>query len=257
MHSHDIYFDNFFTSHQLLKDLAEKSVRATGTIQENWTGGAAKLMTSTKKMKKTERGTFEYRCDGDVFVCKWNDNSIVHVARNRQTHQPVRDAKRRSKGAQTITVKQPHLIHMYNAGMGGVDLMNRLLSSYRPSIRGKKWYWPLFSNFINLTVVAAWRLFCKVNDEEISHLNFRRQITLCLLKQETTVRLRTTGGNLPMLPPEVRLDGSGHFKERFDQGRCAVCKKNAQYHCSKCKVRLHYDKGSDCSTIYHTHPLKK
>ena len=146
---------------------------------------------------------------------------------------------------------------MYNAGMGGVDLMNRLLSSYRPSIRGKKWYWPLFSNFINLTVVAAWRLFCKVNDEEISHLNFRRQITLCLLKQETTVRLRTTGGNLPMLPPEVRLDERGHFKEQFDQGRCAVCKKNARYRCSKCKARLHYDKCSDCSTIYHTHPLKK
>ena len=213
MHSHDIYFDNIFTSHQLLKDLAEKSVCTTGTIRENRTGGAAKLMTSTKKMKKTERGTFEYRCDEDVFVCKWNDNSIVHVASNHQTHQPVRDAKRPSKGAQTIMVKQPHLIHMYNAGMGGVDLMNRLLSSYRPSIRGKKWYWPLFSNFINLTVVAAWRLFSKVNDEEISHLNFRRQITLCLLKQETTARLRTTGGNLPMLPPEVRLDGSGHFKE--------------------------------------------
>ena len=61
MHSHDIYFDNFFTSHQLLKDLAEKSVRATGTIRENRTSGATKLMTSTKKMKKTERDTFEYR----------------------------------------------------------------------------------------------------------------------------------------------------------------------------------------------------
>ena len=107
VHRHDLYFDNFCTSHQLLKELAEKSVRATCTIQENRTGGAAKLMTSTKKMKKTERGTFEYRCDGDVFVCKWNDNSTVHVASNHRTHQPVRDAKCRSKGAQTITVKQP------------------------------------------------------------------------------------------------------------------------------------------------------
>ena len=61
VHRHDLYFDNFFTSHQLLKDLAEKSVRATGTIRENRTGCAAKLMTSTKKMKKTERDTFEYR----------------------------------------------------------------------------------------------------------------------------------------------------------------------------------------------------
>ena len=113
-------------------------MRATGTVRENRTGGAAKLMTSTKEMKKKEKGHFDFRCDGDVYIRKWNDNSIVHVASNHQSNEPICEAKRRVKGAQTATVKQPYLIHEYNRGMGGVDLMDRLLAAYRPTIRGKK-----------------------------------------------------------------------------------------------------------------------
>ena len=66
--------------------------------------------------------------------------------------------------------------------MGGVDLMDRLAESYRPSIQGKKWNWPLFINVVNLSVVAAWRLYCKTCQENLSHLQFRSQIALCLLK---------------------------------------------------------------------------
>ena len=45
---HELYFDNFFTSHQLMKSLASESIRATGTVRENRTGGAGKLMTDVK-----------------------------------------------------------------------------------------------------------------------------------------------------------------------------------------------------------------
>jgi hypothetical protein len=31
--NHHLFFDNFFTSYQLLKDLADKGVRATGTVR--------------------------------------------------------------------------------------------------------------------------------------------------------------------------------------------------------------------------------
>ncbi|KRY41980.1 putative piggyBac transposable element-derived protein 3 [Trichinella spiralis] len=51
---------------------------------------------------------------------------------------------------QRMGVKQPHLIQAYNSGMGGVDLLDSLVAVYRPTIRGKKWYWPLFANAICL-----------------------------------------------------------------------------------------------------------
>ena len=37
-----------------------------------------------------------------------------------------------------MNVDQPAVIANYNNGMGGVDLMDRALSDYRPSIHRKK-----------------------------------------------------------------------------------------------------------------------
>ena len=89
-------------------------------------------------------------------MCKWNDNVVVTVASNCQTHTPV-NAMRRCVRAQLVNnVQQPHLIHAYNQGMGGVDLMDRMLAPYRPSIGGKKWYCTLYTNALFVTVVVAW-----------------------------------------------------------------------------------------------------
>ena len=51
------------------------------------------------------------------------------------------------------------IVSKYNRGMGGVDVIDKLLGAYRPVIRGKKWWYPLFTNALNISVVAAWRLY--------------------------------------------------------------------------------------------------
>ena len=45
---HELYFDNFFTSHSLMFDLAKIDVQATGTIRENRTAGSNQKMISSK-----------------------------------------------------------------------------------------------------------------------------------------------------------------------------------------------------------------
>ena len=57
--------------------------------------------------------------------------------------------------------------------------MDRLLGTYRPMIRGKKWYWPLVINTINVSVVAAWS--CNAVISPMTHPEFRREIAICLL----------------------------------------------------------------------------
>ena len=220
---HHFFFDNFFTSHKLLSDLASEKGKATGTVRENRIGGANRDLTSTKEMKKSTRGTFDFRCDGTVFMCKWNDNSVVTVASNCQTHTPVHEVRRRVKGQPVNNVQQPHLIHAYNQGMGGVDLMDRMLASHRPSIRGKKWYWPL----LNVTFVVAWRIHCKIAESPLSHLDFRREIAICLLEMSVVSRLQVGGGPRVNLPDDVRFDEEDHEKVAASQGRCKVCKKIA------------------------------
>ena len=91
-------------------------------------------MDSVPMIKKKSRGYFDYRCDGDVYVCRWNDNSIVtiekkNIASNHQTYIPVEEALRRVKGVSRVKVKQPYLIKQYNQGMGGVDFIDRMLSA--------------------------------------------------------------------------------------------------------------------------------
>ena len=244
---HELYFDNFFTSYSLLSDLSNKGIRATGTLRETRIAHATKKLVSSKDLKKKERGTFDFCSDGNVFVAKWHDNAIVTIASNWENHLPVRKVRRRVKGGEK-QVTQPHLVNSYNKGMGGVDLMDRLAATYRPNIKGKKWYWPLFMNILNVSIVAAWRQYYKSVENPMSHLEFQRDVTICLLKAGP----QRARNELPRtLPDDVRYDVIDHILGSTTQGRCKVCSKNTKNMCKKCNVRLHTERGKECFGVYH------
>ena len=67
---HAVFFDNFFSSVKLLESLADQNFLATGTIRDNRTSGASKALISNKIMKNKERGSFDYRSNGKVYICK-------------------------------------------------------------------------------------------------------------------------------------------------------------------------------------------
>ncbi|KRZ94825.1 PiggyBac transposable element-derived protein 3 [Trichinella sp. T8] len=131
-------------------------------VRLNRTVGVSEFLTSNKELMKLRRGSFDYACDGKVHIVKLHDNA---VANNWQTYSPLHTVKI-AGGMST------------KGGMGGVDLLDSLLAVYRPTIRGKKWYWPLFANAINVATVAAWGIHCKVEQRPLSHLEFQRQVTM-------------------------------------------------------------------------------
>ena len=79
-----IFFDNFFTSMEVLKHLGDNSLKATGTDRKNRTKKCPLI--SSKAMKKTtERGLTDYRFDYrfDVaFVNCWRIHNIVNKDEN-------------------------------------------------------------------------------------------------------------------------------------------------------------------------------
>ncbi|KRZ65160.1 PiggyBac transposable element-derived protein 3, partial [Trichinella papuae] len=87
-----VYFDNFFTSPQLMKELTQRGIKATGTVR-NARIRNCPLMKPEEIMKKC-RGYFEHACDGEMYVCRWNDNAAVTIASNYYTHFPVGTVKR-------------------------------------------------------------------------------------------------------------------------------------------------------------------
>ena len=201
-------------------------------------------MTLIREMKKSERGTFDFCSDGIVYFCKWNDNSIANIASNFTSNILTETVKCRVKMTADARVTQPKLIKQYNLGMGGADVMDRLLGTYRPMIRGKKWYWPLVINAINVSVVAAWRIHCNAVVSPMTHLEFCREIVICLLKSPMEERTKVTGRTLPSLPKDNRFDQINHYKITTTQGSCKISQKNTRYKCQKCNVRLHSNKGA-------------
>ena len=58
-----------------------------------------------------------------------------------------------------VDVTCPAMVLDYNKAMGGVDLVNQCIKCYRIHTRIRKWYWALYTWFLNAQMVQAWRLF--------------------------------------------------------------------------------------------------
>lgn len=119
--------------------------------------------------------------------------------------------------------------------MGGVDLLDRFISMYRPTIQGKKWYWPLFLNCISMVTVAAWRLHVHVNENSsLDLLEFTRSVVSGLLTKSKKTIPGPAGKRI-----QNKNDGLHHAVNAEKQGRCVHCKKNTVKKCFQCNIRLH------------------
>ena len=130
--NHVVFFDNYFTSYQLMRELSGRNIRACGTVRENRTNHCP--LKPKKVIEKEDRGSFDYRSDGKVLCVKWNDNRAVTVASNYYGVQPLHKTERYLKGEGKKLIPQPDAIYKYNRGMGGVDVCDKKLSSYRPRL---------------------------------------------------------------------------------------------------------------------------
>nr|XP_054921318.1 uncharacterized protein LOC129382020 [Dermacentor andersoni] len=75
-----LFFDNYFTSVLLLRELKGIGILATGTIRCNRLLGCK--LKGEKEMRKEERGSTDVKVteEGDVALVRWKDNNLVTVA---------------------------------------------------------------------------------------------------------------------------------------------------------------------------------
>ena len=242
--NHILHFDNFFTSYALLADLAGKNLRAIRTVRSNRTEPCFFGVT-----KKDERASYGYKSDGTVLFVQWKDNSIVTVGTNFRKVTPVDKVSRWVKGKGKVSVDQPKVICEYNKGMGGVDLFDVLLGSYRPNLHSKKWWGPLFSNALNIAVVAAFKVYKKACADQLSHLDFHIEVVEVMVRANHEVQRVRLSGPTASVPGQIRLDGVNHTLVPTSQGRCIYCKSNTRLKCSKSDKRLH---KKVCHEMYHS-----
>lgn len=252
-----IYFDNLFTSVALLNELRTRGYHGTGTLRENRIPKKCNIK-SNALMKKQIRGEYAHSLDREngIIVVKWMDNSVVAGASTAYGVQPITHVQRYSQQQKKkIRVERPALFTQYNKYMGGTDRMDQNISCYRVGIRGKKWWWSLFTWLLDASVHNAWILKRK-SGSEISQLDFRRSIVQVILQK---FKVEPQGPGRPRgcknqlerrIPSEIRLDGINHWIESCERRRCGGlnCQKTIRTQCCKCNVGL----CVECFKTFHT-----
>ena len=138
--SYHLFFDNWFTSFEILDMLKEHKIGATGTIRADRCKNAP--LPSKKDMEKSGRGTYSQVSDENHVLTKWYDNSVVS---NSIFTDTTCSASRYSwTDRKIVQVPMPKVIQCYNQSMGGIDLFDEFVNKYRTKIRSKKWWWPFF-----------------------------------------------------------------------------------------------------------------
>lgn len=157
----DVFADNYFLSPALLIWATERKIGLTGTLRRNRLGDIPKV--EIGKVPGVYKSVVDKK--NQVIYTTWEDRKTVTVASNHFGCEPLQSVTV-GKGTSKKTVTKPELIVKYNQNMGGVDLMDYFLSIYRPRIRSKKWYWPLFSWILGVSLLASWKLWLSHSTSE-------------------------------------------------------------------------------------------
>lgn len=98
-----------------------------------------------------------------IRAINWYDNKGVVMATTFDSSEPQSTIERFEKKMRTqVEVKCPRAITTYNKFMGGVDLIDGLISYYRT----KKYYLRFFFHFIDMVIVSAWLLYRRDCEKE-------------------------------------------------------------------------------------------
>ena len=154
------------------------------------------ILKSMGNMKRQGRGAMD-SCvskSGDIAIVRWQDNRVVNVASTFVGIDNMDKVKRwRKKDKAYIDVDRPEIIKYCNDFMGGVDLMDRLISYYSMTFRTKRWPTRVILHLLSMSVVNSW---IKYYERELKKgvsrklvmdlLSFREELADSLCKSEVS-----------------------------------------------------------------------
>lgn len=286
-----IFTDRYFTSVPLLDFLHVKGLQGTGTIRKSNLPTTANFV-SDAELRKKGRGYADQlvRNDGQISLVKWQDNKAVTLVSSALGKEPTDICQRWCKKDKIYkNVNRPNIIKEYNSNMGGIDLLDRIISFYRISAKTRKWTVRALFHFLDFSVAAAWieyrraTLFLKTSKKDtLDYLEFRERVADYLIyksernsyeidaEEDTEIDPEEEYSVTPLkkkrrLPhpqpsPEMRMSAF-HLPEiplQTNTSRCRYpgCKSTkARVRCTVCNMFLCLTKERNCFLNYHN--LKK
>lgn len=258
---HHVYFDNFFTSVELMEQLLNDGIYACGTVRANRKG----LPTNQINEKLLKKGDSESRLltNGVAWV-KWRDNRTIQFLSNFHNPNQISVCKRKNKDGTKSIIRCPQAVKDYNLHMGYVDHADMMKSFYELSRKSKKWWHRIFFHFLDVTVVNSFKLFNYHSEGTPWKLKeFRLAVSAGLIGIPEVVSrgkkrsLEVVNHYKQKVPLETRFASAAHMPSSCTSRRCNLCstKQNpcrTKWECTSCEVGLCMTKNKNFFKKYHT-----
>lgn len=229
----DIGFsDNYNTSPELYFSLRERGSQACGTVRPNRKDLPKEIMDHKLPLvKNLQRGECTFMQKGELVALTWKDKNLVSTI-------PIGDRmdtathKVRVNGAwQAKEFGCPVGIKLYNASMGGVDLADQRITSYKKHFKTCIWYLALFfhgpeqcclNGFISMQATPGHQ------NAKRTQLSFCASLSKQLIGTKTYVKKR--GRPSTPLPAEMRFNHNEfhHLVKRDGKKACMSTPKKCE-----------------------------
>lgn len=260
--NHKVFFDNFFTSYNLILELKKKSINSCGTVRQN----RKFLPTTIKPDKQLKRGEYDWQIsDTGLLFMKWIDKRAVTALSNFHDPNKFAKVKQRQIDGSVKDIDKPDIIHDYNMHMNNVDKLDQLKKYYELDRKSRKWWHRIFFHFLDVAVVNAF-IISKSSGYQLPLKDFKLDIISVLCQSGSNIP--TTSAKTSKKKPKVRVNkhkpyvdpntraSSSHQPVRTTIRRCAKCsiaghQRRTQWMCSTCNVPLCLSKSKSCFSDFH------
>lgn len=259
---HKIFFDNYFSSVELMEILKKFKIFACATINPT-----RRELPDFRRDKELKQGDFDYFISNSgIYTVKWKDKRCVHLISNYHQANEVTKVNRKTKTGVIQEISCPTILSDYNANMNSVDKLDQLKSCYELDRKSKKWWHRIFFHFLDVCVVNSYVIHKQLNTgTKISLKNFKREIINSLISETQVNNNKRSKSHLeplqikkhkPYVPPEIRNKENLHMPMYGSRRRCAHCSTREKqirtdWMCQTCTVPLCLSKSKNCFYEYH------
>lgn len=260
---YEVYFDNYFNSVELQRDLLKEKIYACGTARKD----RVDVPNDLKTNKKMKRGDSNWRMSEDgVLALQWMDKKPILFLSNFHNPEEKGTVKRKQKDGTSVEINCEQLVRDYNRYMGFVDKSDMLKSCYELDRKSKKWWHRIFFHFVDLTLVNSFIIFKNLTTgADISLKDFKIAVATGLIGAKPQMpKLGRRSLDKPsasnrfkkQIPLEIRTDKASHMPQHGSKVRCTHCSTKAvphrtRWHCTACNVGLCLSEKKNCFIPFH------
>ena len=245
-----IYFDNYFTSVQLLQELLSRNLYGCGTIKSIAVGlpevmrvQRAKRSGQQKQCIKLQPGESKQWQKGKLLAVMWQENKsrkpVRVLSATTDPIAPLTTVQRKQKDGTSKDIFCPEPIKRYNMFMNGVDRSDQMRMEYSSARSCRRWWTYIFWFLIDLCVSNAFVLINESPNHQLLDARGKNKRTMLEFRKQLSAQLVSGYRRGRKRKRNVRCDvsGAGHWPLKMEKKRTCRkkgCKGESRYICTGC-----------------------